>query len=235
MIPISDNVFLFTRKRPIVTYSLIGVNVFLFLWELILEFNGQLGTFVNTWGLVPAQISAAASNLVAGNSAAGILFFWRSISLMTGMFIHASFSQIIANVLFLWVFGQTLEKVLGGGRFVVFYLLCGIMTGVVQVLAEPSLNVPLIGANGAIAAILGAYILKFPKVKIYTVIPLLIVFIPVDIPAFLYIFLWLLQHFIFWIGSLEIPNGANSFSLGYWSHCAGLVIGATTMAQLQRR
>jgi membrane associated rhomboid family serine protease len=169
MIPISD--YIYSRTKPLVNYWLIGINIVVFLWEIKLELSSELGYFINSWGVIPAQISGAITNAVFLNSAAWIVVFWRSLSLLLGMFLHGSFSQILGNLLFLWVFGKTVENILGHGRYLLFYLAAGVLTGVVQVLAEPSLTVPLIGANGAIAAVLGAYVMKFPQAKIYTILP----------------------------------------------------------------
>lgn len=234
MIPISDNIFFFTRRKPIMIYCLIGINIALFLWELKLELGGELGNFVNSWGVVPAQITAASGNGLAGNSAAWIVVLMRSTSLLAGMFLHGSFSQILGNLIFLWVFGKTLESILGSGRFLLFYLVCGILTGLVQILAEPSLTVPLIGANGAITAILGAYVLKFPKAKIDTILPLLIIFIPVQLPASFYVFWWFVQQIFYGIGSLNIPGGVNPVSIGYLAQVTGLFIGAAFIKLLER-
>ncbi|WP_017316864.1 rhomboid family intramembrane serine protease [Mastigocladopsis repens] len=234
MIPISDNIFFFTRRKPIIIYCLIGINIALFLWELKLELGGELGNFVNNWGVVPAQISAAFANALAGNSAAWIVVLMRSTSLLAGMFLHGSFSQILGNLIFLWVFGKTLENILGQRRFLIFYLASGILTALVQILVEPSLTVPLIGANGAITAILGAYVLKFPKAKIDTILPLLIVFIPIELSASFYLFWWFVQQISYGIGSLNIPGGVNQGSIGYLAQFAGLFIGAAFIKLLQR-
>ncbi len=235
MIPICDNIFIFTRRKPIIVYLLIGINIALFLWELKLEINGELGNIINTWGLIPAQVSGAIANVQAGNLAAVIIALWRSTSLLSAMFIHASFSQILGNLIFLWVFGRNLENILGCGRFLGFYLICGVLTGVVQILADPSLTVPLVGANGAIASVLGAYVFKFPKVKIDTILPLAIVFLPIQISAVYYLFWWFVQQLFYGIGTLNIPGGVNPLSIGYWAHGIGLIIGAAFMRLLQKR
>jgi membrane associated rhomboid family serine protease len=235
MIPVSDNVFLFTRTKPFATCSLIGLNIALFLYELKLEFSGELGYFISTWGVVPAQISNALNSAVSGNAAATIAVIMRSTGLLTGMFLHGSFAQILGNILFLWVFGNTLEKVLGSIRFLALYLTTGVLTYVVQVFVDPNLAVPLVGANGAVAACLGAYIYKFPKVKIDSVLPLLVVFIPIEIPAFFYLFWWFVQQLFYGIGSLDIPpNGVNQWSTAYWTHGIGILFGAIFM-QFQKR
>ncbi|MBW4684076.1 MAG: rhomboid family intramembrane serine protease [Komarekiella atlantica HA4396-MV6] len=228
MIPISDN--LRSRSQPIINYWLIGINIAIFLWELKLELSGELGYFVNSWGVIPAQINGAITNAIFFNPAAWIVVIWRLFSLPLAMFLHGSFSQILGNLLFLWVFGKTVENILGHERYLGFYLIAGILTGVVQILAEPNLTVPLIGANGAIAAILGAYVTKLPKAKIDTILPLIIVYIPIELPAFVYIFWWFLQQMFYGIGSLNIPPvGVNQTSMFHWTQIVGLLIGAAFM------
>lgn len=229
MIPVSDNVFLFTRARPLACRSLIALNVALFFYELQLS-SGELGYFINTWGVAPVQITNAIASTISGNAAASIAVIMRSTTLLTGMFLHGSFAQILGNMLFLWVFGSTIEKLLGLYRFLTLYLVSGILTAIVQIFVEPSLIVPLIGSNGAVAAVLGAYIFKFPKVKIDSVLPLLIVFIPVEIPAFYYGFWWFIQQLFYGIGNLDIPpNGVNQWSTANLTHGIGIFIGALFM------
>ncbi|MCV3216224.1 rhomboid family intramembrane serine protease [Plectonema radiosum NIES-515] len=233
MIPISDNIY--TRTKPIVNSWLIGINMALFLWELKLELTGELGSFINNWGVIPAQISEATMQALTGNPAAWIVVVLRSTSLLLSMFIHGSFSQILGNLIFLWVFGKTVENIFGARRYLAFYLASGILTGVIEIIAEPSLSVSLIGANGAIASVLGAYLVKFSKAKIYSVLPLLIVYIPVQIPAIFYLFWWFAQQLFYGIGSLNISTSINQPSFAYWVHGAGFLIGAAYMRILQRR
>jgi membrane associated rhomboid family serine protease len=235
MIPISDNIFIFTRRKPIAVYWLIGINIAFFLWELKLEIGGELGNFIHSWGLIPAQISEAIAYVQTGNFAAGLFVLSRSTSLLSAMFLHGSFSQILANLIFLWVFGKNLNNILGQFKFLGLYLIGGILTQLVQILVNPSLTVPLIGANGAIASILGAYVFKFPKMKIDTVLPLLVIFIPMQIPAIYYLFWWFVQQLFYGVGSLNIPGGVNPHSINYWAHGVGLAIGAVGMRLLQRR
>lgn len=233
MIPISDNIP--SRSQPIGNYFLIGINVTLFLWELKLEIAGELGDLVNSWGVVPARITAVMADAIAsGNPAAWIALLMLSTSLLLGIFLHSSFSQILGNLIFLWVFGKSVEDILGHGRFLVFYLLCGILTGVVQILAEPTLTMPLIGANGALAGILGAYLLSFPSAKIDTILPLVIVLIPVELPALFYLFWWEVQQMFYGIGSLNIAGGVNPASIAYWIHAVSLFIGAVLVHLLRQ-
>ncbi|MBD2361622.1 rhomboid family intramembrane serine protease [Anabaena minutissima FACHB-250] len=228
MIPISDN--LRTYKKPIVNYWLIGINVLMFLWEIKLENNGELGNFIKNFGLVPGQITTALNNAIFINPAAWVVVGGSLFSLVFAIFLHGSFSQILGNMLFLWVFGKSLENILGHGRYLAFYLITGILTGLVQILVEPSLRVPLIGANGAISAILGAYVIRFPQAKIDSVLPLIFVYIPMQLPAYFYLFWWFIQQLFYGIGSLNIPpSGVNQPTLAYWMQLAGMILGVAYM------
>ncbi|MBD2253535.1 rhomboid family intramembrane serine protease [Nostoc parmelioides] len=224
MIPISDN--LHFRERPIINYWLIGINIFIFLWEIKLELSGELSSFINTWGLVPSQISTTLNNVLI-NPAALVVVFGRLFSLLFAIFIHGSFSQILGNMLFLWVFGKAVENILGHRRYLGFYLVAGIITGLAQIIVEPNLTVPLVGANGAIAAVLGAYIIKFSQVKIDTILPLILIYIPIELPASFYSLWWYIQQLFYGIGSLNIPPvGVNQPSLAYWMQIVAMTIGA---------
>lgn len=234
MIPIADNIT--SRRQPFVNYFLLGINIALFLWELKLEVAGELGNFIQSWGVVPSKITTVTSDAFAGdNPAAWIAWLLSVSSLLTAIFIHSSFSQILGNLLFLFVFGKNVEDILGHGRYLVFYLFCGILTGVGQILVAPKLAVPLAGANGAIASVLGAYLLSFPKAKVDTILPLVILFIPIELPAWFYLFWWFVQQVFYSFGQLNASGGANSVDIAYWAHGTGLVIGVVLMLLLRRR
>lgn len=224
MIPISDN--LRTYRRPIVNYWLIGINFLLFLWEINLEIAGELGNFIHSYGLVPRQITTALHQAILAYPAAWLVVVGKLFSLIFTIFLHGSFSQILGNLLFLWVFGKSVEHVLGHRQYLGLYLIAGILTGLIQILIEPNLTVPLIGANGAIAAILAVHIMKFPHSQIDTVLPLILVYIPVRLPANFYLFWWFIQQLFYGVGNLNIPpSGVNQPSLAYWMQLAGMMMG----------
>lgn len=224
MIPISDR--LPKGKQPVVTYLTIGLNIILFIWEWQLDVSRQLTPVLNSWGVIPAKIfNVSVSAYTTFNPAAWVAWLLLQFSLVQGMFLHSSFSHLIGNLLFLFVFGKTLENLLGHCKFLGFYLLCGILTFGLQILSEPTLVSPLIGANGAIAGVLGAYLYKFPKAKIDSILPLIIIFIPIELPAFFYLYWWFIQQLFYGVGSLSIHSSVNPFSFGYWMHGIGLVIG----------
>lgn len=225
MIPISDRIV--HHREPTITFWLIGINLVIFFWQIYLELSDKLGEFINQFGVVPAQMTSAISDATSANSAAWIVVFWRLLTLVSGIFLHGSFSQILGNLLFLWVFGKTLENYLGQKYYLGLYLGAGILTGVMQMLLEPNLTVPLIGANGAIASVLGAYVVQFPQTKIYTILPLIIIYIPIELPAFVYIFWWFLQQSFHGFGNLNVI--VNQPGIAYWVQIVGLIIGATFM------
>jgi membrane associated rhomboid family serine protease len=224
MIPISDRMPI--SRQAVVTYLILGINLVLFIWEWQLDIRGELVHVINRWGVVPARIvHVTTAAFTTFNPAAWLAWLLIQVSLVRGMFLHSSFSHLIGNLLFLFVFGKTLENLLGHFKFLCFYLLCGILTFGLQILIEPKFNLPLIGANGAIAGVLGGYLYKFPNAKIDTIIPLIILFIPTQLPALFYLYWWFIQQIFYSIGSLSIHSSVNPFSPGYWMHGIGLVIG----------
>ncbi len=232
MIPIDDNIR--SWQKPIINYWLIGINLIIFLWEIKLDWSNELGDLINNWGIIPAQTNIAIANAFFYNSAAWIIVFWRLLSLPVSLFMHGSFSQIIGNMLFLWVFGKTVESILGHKQYLLLYLTAGFFCGIVQIILSSDITVPIIGANGAIASILGAYMIKFPQAKIYSVLTLLVVYIPVELPVIFYLFWWFIQQSFYGIGSLNIAGGSAFSNVSYWGQCAALVTGAAFMKIRQK-
>jgi membrane associated rhomboid family serine protease len=218
MIPIDDNIR--SWQKPIINYWLIGINVVIFLWEIKLEWSDELGNLINNWGIIPSQINISIANAFFYNSAAWVIVFWRLLSL--------------GNMLFLWVFGKTVESILGHKQYLLLYLTAGFFSGIVQIILSSDLTIQIIGANGAIASILGAYLIKFPQAKIYSVLTLLVVYIPVEVPAILYLFWWFIQQSFYGIGSLNMAGGSSFSSVSYWGQFAALVTGAAFMKIRQR-
>ncbi|WP_017719988.1 rhomboid family intramembrane serine protease [Kamptonema formosum] len=235
MIPIADNII--TRNRFNVNYLLIGLTVALFLWELKLEAAGKLTDFLLLWGIVPQQLSAVAAEAIGQKNPAAwfVLLFMSARSLLGAMFLHGSFSQILGNLLFLWVFGKSVADILGSGRFLLLYLLCGALTGTAQILLDPAVAVPVVGANGAVAGILGAYLLSFPKAKIDSILPLVILYIPVQLPALFYLPWWFAQQAFYGIGQLEVAGGVNSGGMVFWAQIVGLAVGAALVPVMAKR
>jgi membrane associated rhomboid family serine protease len=217
MIPLKD----MTPRRsfPVVTLLILAANVVVFLHQVSLPPHAA-DVFIKTYGLVPAKISAA----LAGNPR--ITLGDALIPLFTCMFLHGGWLHIIGNMLFLWVFGGNVEDRLGPLSYLLFYLVCGIGSGVSQALFSWGSAIPSVGASGAISGILGAYIVLFPSSRILTLVPLFIFFFTARIPAIVFIGLWFLVQLLSGIGYLGEAGASASGGVAWWAHIGGFVIGA---------
>jgi membrane associated rhomboid family serine protease len=144
-------------------------------------------------------------------------------TIFTSMFLHGNWLQIGSNMLYLWIFGNNIEDTLGRGRFILFYFTCGAAAGVAQVLSDPSSTVPMVGASGAIAGILGAYLVLYPRARILTLVPVFIIFFTIEVPAFFIIGYWALIQFAnaYWLGGGEMGKGG----VAYYAHLGGFATG----------
>jgi membrane associated rhomboid family serine protease len=192
-------------SKAIATGILIALNVLIFLYQATLD-ESTLTNFVETWGIVPDAIS-------------GHLY-----ALVTSMFLHGGWLHLLGNMLFLWVFGRNVEDLIGSGRFVVFYLGCGLVAGVVQVIASPYSRVPTIGASGAIAGVMGAYLIKFPRARIVTLIPIFIFITTMEIPAAFLLLWWFAIQFVSGFGSLAETNYTGG-GVAWFAHVGGFIAG----------
>lgn len=216
MIPLKD----MTPRRtfPIMTLSLILVNVAVFAYQLSLPPHAAR-TLINAYGLMPDKIQLA---LAGRRYTLGEAF----APLFTCMFLHGGFLHIIGNMLFLWIFGGNVEDRLGSVPYLFFYLLCGVGSGVTQVLFSWGSHVPSIGASGAISGVLGAYIIFFPGARILTLVPLIIIWWTFQIPAFIFIGLWFLIQFLSGLNSLDARFAASAGGVAWWAHVGGFLLGA---------
>ncbi|MDQ2094634.1 rhomboid family intramembrane serine protease [Rhodalgimonas zhirmunskyi] len=193
-------------RTPYVTYALIVVNVVVFLATLGIEQNSRaLMQFYFDWAIIPARVEA------------GEGFY----TLITSMFLHAGFMHIAGNMLFLWIFGDNLEDIMGHVGFLIFYLLAGTGAGLVHVMMSPASLVPTVGASGAIAAVMGGYLLLFPKAKIDILVIFIIFFKIFTIPAWIMLAIWFAIQFF---GGLAADPDAGG--VAYWAHAGGFVLGA---------
>ena len=208
MIPIGDRNP--THRTPVLTITLILLNVLAFLYELSLSDAG-LPQFFDLWAIIPVQLVTMVSA--------------EAITLFSSMFLHGGWSHLLGNMLYLWVFGDNIEDRLGRGRFIAFYLICGVVAGLAQVIIEPTSQVPIVGASGAIAGILGGYLILFPQVRVRTLIPIPILFFPrVELPAILVLGFWFLMQFfngIAQIGTMQVQGGGVAF----FAHIGGFIAG----------
>ncbi len=218
MVPISDANP--TRRVPIMNLLLIGINLIVFVYELSLS-NRGLNRFVYQWGLLPSDLLAAIANPTAGTALHPFL------TLLTSQFIHGGWSHILGNMLFLYIFGDNVEDVMGHFTYLIFYLIFGIIAGLTQTLVFApflgSVDVPSIGASGAIAGVLGAYLVLFPLAKVRTII-LPLFFLPFSLPAFILIGVWFILQFVSGVGDLN-ATAAASGGVAYWAHVGGFIAG----------
>ena len=202
---------------PWVNLGLIVVNFLVFFYELSLgaQGTGVLNDFLNGYSVVPCEYT----NHCAAYASAPHPFW---IALVTSMFLHAGWAHILGNMLFLYVFGNHIERSMGHGRYLVFYLLCGMGANALEIATAVNSNLPGLGASGAIAGVLAAYLVLYPTSRVGTLIPIGIFFLPARIPAWLFI--------IGWFG-IQLLDGVMSLSdtaaggVAYWAHVGGFVTG----------
>ncbi|MBN1932589.1 MAG: rhomboid family intramembrane serine protease [Desulfobacterales bacterium] len=209
MIPIRDTIS--SKNYPIVNNCLIGINGIIYLVQLA---QGPfLEHFIYTYGLVPARFSIP--QLAAYFSTGQQLF-----SLISFMFLHGSFWHLLGNMWSLYIFGDNVEDSLGPLRYLLFYLLCGLASGLSYLFLNINSNIPTIGASGAIAGVMGAYFILHPKSKILTLIPIFIIPYFIEIPAFFFLGIWFLLQFINAAGSHGDISG-----IAWWAHIGGFIFG----------
>ncbi len=219
MVPLRDNNP--TAITPYVTYTLIVVNIAVFIYELTLSQSG-LDEFFQLFAVVPRQLSLSFSGYPVGQPVPEYL------TLFTSQFLHGGFLHVAGNMLFLWIFGNNVEDKLGHVKFLIFYLACGALAALTQWYFSPGSNIPSLGASGAIAGVMGAYILRFPQAEVLTLIPLGFFFWTFRVPAFFFLGFWFLQQAFYGVANLSITTniGMESGGIAYWAHAGGFVFGA---------
>ncbi|HZW88795.1 MAG TPA: rhomboid family intramembrane serine protease [Myxococcaceae bacterium] len=200
---------------PGVMAAIIVANALVFFWELSLGASGQLDAAIEVFGFVPRRFFGWEQ---AGGAP---LDPWRFVPLVTANFLHGGWLHIIGNMWFLAVFGDNVEDRLGHFRFLLFYLLCGAASMLVQGAVLPTSRVPAIGASGAIAGVLGAYLVLYPSARVRT---LVFVFL-VDLPAVVFLGIWFLTQLLNGTASLTPGAGVAASGVAWWAHVGGFVVG----------
>lgn len=221
MVPLRDDNPI--RITPYVTYTLIAINILVFLYEISLS-PPALNQFFNTWAVVPAELTRSfhyPSGFAVAKAAE-----W--VTLVTSQFMHAGLLHLGGNMLYLWIFGNNLEEQLGRVRFIIFYLTCGMLASLAQWYFAPMSEIPSLGASGAIAGVMGAYILRYPKVSILTLIPLGFFITTIRVPAFIFLGIWFIQQAFYGVASLDVAAnvGMEGGGIAYWAHAGGFAFGA---------
>ena len=223
MIPIRTAVP--SRYPPVITWMLIATNCVVFLFQTGMS-TWELNRFLFHFALIPARYFELVAYGNLDLKPDDLLPF------ITMMFLHAGWLHMIFNMWTLWLFGPTIEDRLGHGRFLVFYLICGVAAAVAHAVFNPTSTVPALGASGAVAGVLGCFIGLFPLARVVVVVP--IVFIPLffEVPAFVFIGLWfLLQLFQ---GTVELLLPSSSGGVAWWAHVGGFVAGLVLIPFFQR-
>ena len=203
MIPLRDTIP--SRSTPVVTILIIVTNVLVFLYMLSLDPYEQ-NHFIRQYAVVPARLHPSA--------------------LITCMFLHGGWMHIIGNMWFLWVYGDNVEDVLGHFKYLVFYLLCGVVAGFTQYAIDPTSHVPTLGASGAIAGVMGAYLSKFPHSRILTVIPIIVFWTTIEVPAVIILVYWFILQFFSGLGSIaESQASHGGGGVAFFAHVGGFIAG----------
>jgi membrane associated rhomboid family serine protease len=211
MIPLRDVIP--SRSTPYITVTIIVLNALAWLYELALP-SDVLPIFLQVYGVVPADFSAA--------------------TLVSSMFLHGSWSHVIGNMWYLWIFGDNVEDRMGHGRFVVFYLLCGIGAALGHVAMDPYSTLPTIGASGAIAGVMGAYFVLYPHSRVLTLVPLIIYFEIIELPAVILLGFWFVMQ-LFSAGAIAVTANSEGGGIAFMAHVAGFVAGAIGVFVFRRR
>lgn len=209
MIPIRDTTS--SKNYPVVNTVLIAVNVVVYLVQSAQGANAN--RFIYIYGLVPARYSVPEIE-------AYFTLSQQIISFLSFMFLHGGFFHLLGNMWSLYIFGDNVEDRMGSARYLIFYLLCGLISGLAHLMLNLQSNVPTIGASGAIAGVMGAYFLLFPGSRILTLIPIIIIPWFVELPAFIFLGLWFVLQFINAAGS---SGGASG--IAWWAHIGGFAGG----------
>ncbi len=225
-----------TLHTPIVTYVIIGMNIV--VWAVVQGFGAAepLAASFCQYALIPGDLlnTAPAGSLFAVSEtlACRVDGQYNFASLFTSMFMHGSWLHIIGNLLFLWVFGDNVEDIMGPGRFAVFYVLCGLAAALAQIVTEPGSLAPMVGASGAIGGVMGAYAISFPRARVHLLIILIVYVTTVSVPAILMLGYWFVLQLISGLGVL---GSQGTGGVAFWAHIGGFAAGIGLVFVFRRR
>ena len=211
MIPLRDVIP--SRTTPYLTVTIIAINAIAWIYELSLP-REELPLFLQQFGVVPAYFSAP--------------------TLISSMFLHGGWSHVLGNMWYLWIFGDNVEDRLGHGRFLVFYLLCGIAAAAGQIVIDPQSTLPTIGASGAIAGVMGAYFVLYPQSRVLTLIPLIVFWEIIELPAIFLLGFWFLMQ-LFSAGAIAVTASTHGGGIAFMAHVAGFLVGMIGVFVFKKR
>ena len=210
MIPLRDVIT--SRTTPYVTFALIALNAAVFVYQFLL--GNTVEEFILYFGLIPAAFS------------------W--VTVVTSMFLHGGLLHFGGNMLYLWIFGDNVEDRMGHGRFLVFYLLCGTAAALAQTASRPDSVIPMVGASGAIAGVMGAYFVLYPHSRIVTLLPFFVFFHIVEVPAIFFLGVWFVMQLLSGVGSIGVTTAGETGGIAFWAHAAGFLAGLSGVLVFRR-
>jgi membrane associated rhomboid family serine protease len=218
MIPLRDNQA--SRRLTLVNVTLIAANVMVFLHEMVL--GPGLENFIYQYAMIPARLTSA---IEGGREIARVPYSYGAApaleTIITSMFIHGGVLHLLGNMLYLFIFGAAVEEAMGHVRFLLFYLVSGIAAALAMAAFTPQSTVPVIGASGAIAGVLGAYFVMFPRAWVTTILPIFILVYFVEIPAIVYLLVWFAAQL--YSGVTQNPEVTGG--VAWWAHVGGFMVG----------
>ena len=212
MIPFRDNIP--SRSFPVINIAIILTNILVFFYELSL--GRHLESFIMQYGIVPAAVSQW--------SQSDLPFSAVALPFLTSMFLHGGWLHLIGNMWYLWIFGDNIEDRLGHFGYSIFYLLCGLGAGIAHTTLNYDSTAPSIGASGAIAGVLGAYLVSYPFARVLTLVPIFVFLQVIEIPALIVLGFWFLMQFLYGATALASATG-NSGGVAWWAHVGGFIVG----------
>ena len=220
-----------SRSFPLMTITLIVVNVLVFLYMLGLQTQGDnvLTRFVLHAAVIPVEYTHGGG--VQGIAPMTPVF----LTTFTAMFMHAGWLHIGGNMLYLWIFGNNIEDIMGPWRFLLFYLLCGVIATAAYIASAPDSTVPSLGASGAIAGVLGAYLVRFPRAQVDTCVFIVIIVTVVRLPAFIVLGGWFILQLFQGVGSLGTGAAKSGGGVAFWAHIGGFIAGMILVNLFQKR
>ncbi len=223
MIPLRDNIP--SRRFPVLSISLIAVNVAVFLFEALWLTPPEREAFILTYGMIPSELFRVLPVL-----SADVLADLQPV--VTAMFLHGGWMHLIGNMLFLWVFADNVEDLTGPWRFLVLYLVAGVVGNFAHALANPESVAPTIGASGAVSGVLGAYMVSFPRARVLALVPLGFFLTTAEVPAVFFLLVWFgLQV----LNALVSSGVAAASGVAWWAHVGGFLAGAFLIGLLRER